>query len=288
MNVSFVIPVHNERASLEGLIDEIIDAAKAYHFMIHFIDDGSTDGSLCVMKELAARHSFVEVLRLPERMGKSAALHAGFARASGDVLITMDSDQQDDPKEIPHFIERLEEGFDMVCGWKAARRDPWHKTGPSRFYNWIVARIFGVDLRDINCGFKAMTGETAKSISLGPGLHRLIPILAARRGLRISEIEVEHRPRRHGKSKYGMSRFFAGAFDVMVLFYRLHFSERKFLFYGVVGAGTIVFGFLLPRFNAVPTSLGALWIVSGIAAELTRRAKPFRHVEFEVMDRETL
>lgn len=287
MKLSFVIPVYNERATLETLVDEIMDAAEPWDYTIYFVDDGSTDGSLGLLKELAARHSFVEVLRLPRHRGKSAALDAGFASATGDVLITMDSDGQDDPKELPRFLEKLSEGFDMVCGWKAVRHDPWHKTAPSRVYNVVVGRLFGLDLHDVNCGYKAMTIETAKRISLGPGLHRLIPVLAARQDLRISEIGVEHRPRRHGKSKYGISRFFVGAFDVSALFYWLHFSHRKILYYGAVGGGSVLGGFMLPHFGAVLVSLGAAWILAGIIAETSDRTKPFRKVEFEVVDGES-
>ncbi len=215
MKISFVIPVYDEKETLRSLVEAITRHAAPHAFRILFIDDGSTDGSAEVLRALHAEHDSVEVLRFRRNFGKSAALAAGFSRADGDVVFTMDADLQDDPKEIPRFLAKLEDGFDVVTGWKEVRNDPWHKTIPSRVYNGLVSRLFDLDIHDINCGFKAYRAEVVKALDVYGELHRLIPVLAADLGYRVAEIAVEHHPRRYGRSKYGFERFSRGAADVL-------------------------------------------------------------------------
>jgi glycosyltransferase involved in cell wall biosynthesis len=217
MHLCFVIPVYNERDTLEALTAQIVKHAAGHEVRIIFVDDGSTDGSGETLDSLAKKYDTVETIHFPENRGKSAALAEGFRAAEGDVVFTMDSDLQDDPVEIPAFLEKLAEGSDLVCGWKVNRQDPWHKTLPSKVYNGFVAVVFGLKLHDINCGYKAMTLPVAKSLELKHDYHRLIPVLAAKQGYTVSEIPVKHHRREYGHSKYGLARFWHGARDVFRL-----------------------------------------------------------------------
>ena len=237
MTLSFVIPVYNERETLAPLVEGIAEHAGEDLLEIWLVDDGSTDGSAEAMRALAAKHAAVRVVRFRRNVGKSAALAAGFARVRGDIVFTLDADLQDDPKEIPSFLAKLAEGHDLVCGWKHVRHDPWHKTLPSKVYNQFVARIFGLPLHDVNSGFKAMGRRVAKEIRVYGDLHRLIPVLAAERGFEVTEIPVEHHPRRYGQSKYGLERFSKGALDVLTLWFlnhRLYSPNHYFGKWGVI------------------------------------------------------
>ena len=237
MTLSFVIPVYNERETLAPLVEGITRYAGEELLEIWLVDDGSTDGSAEAMRALAAENPAVRVVRFRRNVGKSAALAAGFARVRGDVVFTLDADLQDDPKEIPNFLAKLEEGHDLICGWKKVRHDPWHKTLPSRVYNGFVARIFGLPLHDVNCGYKAMRRRVAKEVRVYGDLHRLVPVLAAERGFDVTEIPVEHHPRRYGQSKYGLERFSKGALDVLTLWFlnhRLYSPNHYFGKWGVI------------------------------------------------------
>ncbi|MFP6584895.1 MAG: glycosyltransferase family 2 protein [Candidatus Hydrogenedentota bacterium] len=214
MKLYFIIPVMDERGTLEELTEGILASTADHETTILFINDGSTDGTREVLDELAAKHDAVEVVHFDVNRGKSAALLVGFEKAEGDVIFTMDGDLQDDPVEIPNYLSKLDEGYDLVCGWKFVRHDPWHKTLPSKVYNGIVGMIFGLDLHDINCGYKAMTLEVAKSLNLKHDYHRLVPVFAKLKGFRITEIHVQHHARRYGHSKYGLARFWHGLRDV--------------------------------------------------------------------------
>jgi dolichol-phosphate mannosyltransferase len=185
------------------------------------VDDGSTDGSTGRCDEIAAARPEVEVIHFPSNRGKTEALAAGFARAAGDVVITLDSDLQDDPAEIPRFLEAIAQGLDLVCGWKVRRQDPWSKRCASRLYNGATARVFGLRLHDINCGFKAMRIEVARAAVLKHDYHRLIPAIAAAQGFRVGEIAVRHHPRRHGTSKFGLERYWRGLRDVGRLWWEI-------------------------------------------------------------------
>ena len=214
MQLFFIIPVMDERDTLQELTEGILGDTHAHEVQILYINDGSTDGSGEELDRIVEEHSNVQVIHFPENRGKSAALVEGLAIAKGDIVFMMDSDLQDDPKEIPNFLSKLSEGFDLVCGWKVVRHDPVDKTLPSKVYNGFVTRLFDLDLHDINCGFKAMTLEVAQSLELKHDYHRLIPVLAKLKGFRIAEIPVEHHERRYGHSKYGISRIWHGLRDV--------------------------------------------------------------------------
>ena len=231
MNITFVIPVYNERETLKPLVEGIAENIGPHECRILFVDDGSTDGSDEVLRDIHRCFPSVDVIRFRRNFGKSPALAAGFAKATGDIVITMDGDLQDDPKEIPRFVDKINEGYDVVVGWKAVRRDPWHKTFPSRNYNRLVSWLFGVPLHDVNCGFKAFRAEVVRNIRVYGEMHRLIPVLAANLGYKVTEIPVEHHPRRHGKSKYGVERFSRGAIDVLsVMFLSRYLHNPGHLF----------------------------------------------------------
>lgn len=212
--ITFVVPVYNERNTLERLAEGIDAHAVPWAHDILFVDDGSTDGSYEVLCALHERLPTVGILRFEANAGKTQALAAGFAHARGDVFVTMDADLQDDPAEIPKLLGKLFEGHDVVCGWKSDRQDPWHKTLPSRVYNFYIARTFGIRLHDVNTGFKAMRAEAARSVPLFGDMHRLIPIFARHAGYDVTEVAVRHHPRRHGISKYGPERFLHGLRDI--------------------------------------------------------------------------
>jgi len=217
MKLSFVIPVYDERDTLGALFEGIVANTPDADLEVIFIDDGSTDGSTEILRKLEEADQRVRLIELDGNCGKSIALAAGFAEASGDCIFTMDSDLQDDPVEIPNFVAKLEEGFDVVCGWKAIRHDPWHKTIPSRFYNWGVSKVFNLPLHDVNCGYKLFRREVIDNTTIYGELHRLIPVIAHDQDFRIGEIPVKHKRREFGQSKFGLERFSRGALDVLTM-----------------------------------------------------------------------
>lgn len=223
--ISFVIPVFNERQTLEALVEGILTHCPAPCELV-FVDDGSTDGSYEELHRLASLKSEVRLLRMRGNFGKATALAAGFAQARGEIVLTLDSDMQDDPKEIPRFLDALESGLDVVCGWRQTRHDPLHKTGPSWIYNTLVARLFGVPLHDVNCGFRAIRRGVVDQVPLYGGLHRLLPMLAHQLNYRVGEIPVDHHARRYGASKYGWQRYFAGLADVINVYALTRFRHR--------------------------------------------------------------
>jgi dolichol-phosphate mannosyltransferase len=244
---SVVIPVKDEAPSLPELVRRLLAVATtvpAAGFEIVLVDDGSSDGSWAVMRELAV-DARVRGLRLRRNFGKAAALQAGIAAARGEVIVTMDADLQDEPEELPRFLQALEGPVDVVSGWKRVRHDPWHKTVPSRLFNAVTARVSGVPLHDFNCGFKAYRREVFRDINLYGELHRFVPVLAHDRGFRIAEIEVRHHPRRHGRSKYGLARLFRGAVDLLTVLTIGRYAQRPGHLFGGVGLILGSIGFLL-------------------------------------------
>jgi glycosyltransferase involved in cell wall biosynthesis len=199
--ISVVVPLFNEEHTLEALYEEISNALTAHGrpFQVIFVDDGSTDGSLSRLTQLHDEHANVVVVHLRRNFGKAAALQAGFLEATGDIVMTIDADLQDDPAEIPRLLAKLDEGFDLVSGWKSRRNDPFSRRLLSRIFNNAVAWVSGVRLHDVNCGLKAYRAEVLRSMQLYGELHRFIPILASYRGFRVAEISVNHRPRQHGR-----------------------------------------------------------------------------------------
>jgi dolichol-phosphate mannosyltransferase len=235
--ISVVIPVYNEKDSLAVLYGEIADVARreGLDLEVVFVDDGSRDGSWEVIAELARQDERVHGLRFRCNFGKAAALAAGFHAARGELILTLDGDLQDDPKEIPRFLAALEPDYDVISGWKHIRHDPWHKVWPSRVFNGMVSWLTGVRLHDHNCGMKCYRAEVVREVRLYGELHRFVPVLAAGRGFRVGEITIDHRPRRFGHSKYGFRRFVKGFLDLITVWFLTGFGERPQHFLGTVG-----------------------------------------------------
>lgn len=208
--ISVVIPVYNEVESLPELLEEVKIALDGkFDYEIQVIDDGSTDGSFECAEEEAGKDGRIEVTRFLRNYGKSAAISVGFRRASGDYVVTMDADLQDDPAEIPSLVEELKKGYDLVSGWKKERMDPASKRLPSRLFNSTTRLFTGIQIHDFNCGLKAYRNSVVKTLDIYGGMHRYIPVLAGKRGFRVTEKPVNHRPRRYGVTKFGRERYFA-------------------------------------------------------------------------------
>jgi glycosyltransferase involved in cell wall biosynthesis len=235
--ISVVVPVHNEERSVALLHEELQAALDplGHEWETVFVDDGSTDGSFSALTRLHARTDNVRVVRLRRNFGKAAALAAGFAHASGDTVVTIDGDLQDDASEIPRLLAKLEEGFDLVSGWKTDRRDPLTRRLPSRVFNWTASRIAGIRLHDMNCGLKAYRAEVVRGLTLYGELHRFIPVLAHERGFRVAELPVNHRPRPHGRSRYGMERYLRAFLDLLTVSFMGRYRHRPLHLFGGVG-----------------------------------------------------
>jgi glycosyltransferase involved in cell wall biosynthesis len=242
--ISVVVPVHNEERSVALLYDEL-DSALAplgTPWQAVFVDDGSTDGSAAALTRLHAAHDNVTVVRLRRNFGKAAALAAGFVQADGDVIVTIDGDLQDDPAEIPRLLVKLEEGFDLVSGWKARRRDPLRRRVLSRVFNAVTGWVSGVHLHDMNCGLKAYRAEVVRGLRLYGELHRFIPVLAHHRGYRIAELPVNHRPRLDGRSRYGLERYLRGFLDLLTVSFIGRYRHRPLHLFGGLGLALSVGG----------------------------------------------
>jgi glycosyltransferase involved in cell wall biosynthesis len=282
--ISVVIPVYNEKDSLPPLHAEIVAVAgqNQLDLEVLFVDDGSSDGSWKIIKELASKHGNVHGIRFRRNFGKAAALAAGFRAAQGDFILTLDADLQDDPAEIPRFLTALERGtpdgaaktsdddspgvYDVVSGWKRVRHDPWHKVGPSRIFNGMVSWLTGVHLHDHNCGMKCYRAAVCKEVRLYGELHRFIPVLAAARGFRVGELVITHRPRRFGHSKYGVRRFVKGFLDLLTVKFLTGFGGRPQHLLGSIG----LFSFLAGSAGMI--YLGVTWVINFFFAE---DARPF-------------
>ncbi len=247
--ISVVVPLLNEEHSLDELYREITRALETHRepFEVVFVDDGSTDGSLDVLTRLHAENTNVVVIQLRRNFGKAAGLQAGFLEARGETIVTIDADLQDDPAEIPNLLARLDEGVDLVSGWKERRNDPWTRRVFSRVFNWATAVVSGVQLHDVNCGLKAYRAEVVQGMRLYGELHRFIPILAAYRGFTVAEISVNHRPRQHGRSRYGPERYLRGFFDLLSVTFMGRYKHRPLHLFGGIGVlmGTVGFVVLL-------------------------------------------
>jgi glycosyltransferase involved in cell wall biosynthesis len=256
--ISVVIPVFNEEASLVILHEELIRTAQAANlrFEILFVDDGSTDNSWNVIRILSEQHADVHGIRFRRNFGKAAALSAGFASARGDIIMTLDADLQDDPAELPNFLAKLNEGFDVVSGWKKVRLDPWHKVFPSRVFNGMVSWLTGVWLHDHNCGMKCYRAEVFREIRLYGELHRFIPVLAEARGFKVGELAINHRPRKFGHSKYGVRRFVKGFLDLLTVKFLTGFGQRPQHLLGSIG----MFSFAIGIFGMI--YLAVTWLLT--------------------------
>ncbi len=256
--ISVVVPVLNEAGSLEALHGQLAEVARSRGLELNliFVDDGSTDNSWQIIRSLAEANPRVRGLRFRRNFGKAAALSAGFALARDPVVMTLDADLQDDPQEIPRFLEEMERGFDVVSGWKKIRHDPWHKVWPSRVFNWMVSRLTGVKLHDHNCGMKCYRREVLDEVRLYGELHRFVPVLAAARGFRIGELTIQHRARKFGRSKYGVSRFVKGFLDLLTVKFLTGFGQRPQHLLGSLG----LLAFFAGLFGL--TYLAARWVIS--------------------------
>jgi len=245
--VSVVVPLLNEESSLEELYREIAAALepRGEPFEVVFVDDGSTDGSLAALGRIHDAMSNVVIVQLRRNFGKAAALQAGFLEARGEVIVTIDADLQDDPAEIPQLLAKLDEGCDLVSGWKTRRNDPFLRKLFSRIFNWTTGLISGVRLHDVNCGLKAYRAEVLQDMRLYGELHRFIPVLAAYQGYRIAEIPVNHRPRQHGRSRYGPERYLRGFFDLLSVTFMGRYRYRPLHLFGGIGLLMGAVGFIV-------------------------------------------
>jgi len=258
--LSFVIPAMDEQDTLEELALQIMSVVdgmnKGYEVEIIFIDDGSKDSSWSVMNRLSEEYQGrVFALRMRRNFGKAVALDAGFRQSTGEIIFTMDADLQDDPIEIPRFLESLESGYDLVSGWKRRRHDPLSKTLPSRVFNKVTALTTGVPLHDFNCGYKAYRREVIESVRIYGELHRYIPVLAHDVGFRIGEIEVQHHPRQHGVSKYGLERYVRGLLDLITVLATTRWLHKPGHLFGGLGVLSGLAG------GSILTYLASLWVL---------------------------
>lgn len=261
IDYSIVIPIYNEAESLKELIQRIEEALAPlgdFHEIL-CIDDGSDDRSLAVLKEICGQSGNVKAIELRRNYGKATALDIGFRMAAGGRVVTMDADLQDDPADIPSLAGKLDEGYDLVSGWKKVRRDPLRKRLPSKLFNFVTARFTGLKLHDFNCGFKAYRKEVVKNISLYGEMHRYIPALAFWKGFKVTEIPVRHHPRKHGKSKYGVERFLKGLFDFMTIAFITKYTTRPMHFFGMIGLIMSLLGFLAGAYLTVLWFMRELW-----------------------------
>jgi glycosyltransferase involved in cell wall biosynthesis len=225
-------------------------------FEVIFVDDGSTDGSFRILRDIHANATNVKVIRFRRNFGKSAALSMGFAEAEGDIVVTMDADLQDDPAEIPGLVKEMGDSCDLVSGWKKKRFDPLSKTIPSRFFNFVTAKLTGIPIHDFNCGLKAYRREVIKEINVYGELHRYIPALAHWAGYRVGEKIVQHHPRKYGRTKFGMSRFFKGFLDLLTVLFTTRYIRRPLHLFGVWGIVSFLIGAAIDIYLSIEWLLG--------------------------------
>jgi len=257
--VSIIIPLVNEEESLNPLANEIRKVLKPIDIIyeVIFVDDGSDDNSLKAIKEICRTDKRFKYLSFRMNYGKSAALQVGFKHATGDVIVTMDADLQDDPSEIPNLLRKLNEGFDLVSGWKKIRQDPFVKKYSSRFFNFVTRVISRIKIHDFNCGLKAYRKEVIENVYVYGELHRYIPLLAHWHGYKISEIIVKHHARRYGRTKFGISRFFKGFIDLITVIFTTRYIRRPMHLFGFLGALAFLAGIIVNGY------LTYLWVTGG-------------------------
>lgn len=246
---SIVIPVYNEEESLDELVSKIKTTVAELNvqFEILFVNDGSTDNSQKVIDDLSLENNNIKSITFRKNFGKSAALNAGFEHVKYDIVFTMDADLQDDPMEIPRFLKEIEDGYDLVTGWKENRNDPKEKTIPSKVFNAITSKMSGLELKDYNCGFKCYRRSVLNEVNLYGELHRFVPFLAFKKGFKVQEIPVHHHERKHGISKFGWERYARGFFDLLTVIFITNYINRPMHLFG--GIGSIFFGVGLALFS---------------------------------------
>ena len=258
--VSVVIPVLNEEGNLRLLHQKLTDTLNTLNqpYEIIFVNDGSADGSPETLKELFEQDSSVQVIHFRQNFGKTAALTAGFRHSQGEIIITLDADLQDDPAEIPAMLDKLKEGYDLVAAWRYDRQDPIDKTWPSRIFNWIVSTFSGMPLHDFNCGFKIYRRPVTQQIPLYSDFHRYIPVLAAGKGFRVTELAVQHHPRYTGTSKYGAGRTVRGLLDFITVLFLTTYLRHPLRLFGTSGLIMFFIG------GAIEFYLTILWLAREI------------------------
>ncbi len=279
MDISIVIPVRNEAENIQSLCKalNLVLGKLRKEYEIIFVDDGSNDNTIQELRKAVDSDYRVRIVRLMKNFGKAVAYSAGFEQAKGNIVFTIDGDLQEDPNEIPRFIQKLEEGYDLVSGWRLERHDPFHKTIPSVFFNKVTSSLTGIKIHDFNCGFKAYRKDVIEKIDIYGELYRFIPVLAEWEGFRVGEIMVKHYPRKYGKSKYGTTRLLKGFFDLLTVLMLTKYAKRPLHFFGGIGLALASLGFaidlylsLLKIFNKEIIGnrplllLGILLIISGI------------------------
>ncbi|HEX2922906.1 MAG TPA: glycosyltransferase family 2 protein, partial [Chloroflexota bacterium] len=251
IDLSVVVTVFNESETLEAVYDEVVTALGGYRWEMIIVDDGSTDGSYEIAVRLHQSDTRVNVVRLRRNFGKTAALSAGFSVARGTRVITMDADLQDDPAEIPGMLKALDSGYDLVTGWRKQREDTLSKRISSTLFNGTLSALTGVHLHDMNCGLKACRAEVAKELKLYGELHRYIPVLAAKKGFRVGEVGVHHRPRQHGRSKYGFERALFAMLDIQTVIFLTRFLGQPLRLFGVMGMLMLLLGTVIGAYLSI-------------------------------------
>ncbi len=257
-HLSIVVPLFNEQESIPELIEQLYAAMsekelrnlfpEQFTFEILMVDDGSTDDSYDIISDLISSKPALRLISLQRNFGKTAALSAGFLAAAGDYVCTIDADLQDDPFAIKSMIQKLQEGYDLVSGWKQHRKDPLSKTIPSKLFNGVTRLFTGITMHDFNCGLKVYRKEVTKRLELHGDMHRYIPVLAQWMGFRIAELPVKHHARKFGTTKYGVSRFFAGLLDFLSVLFITRYLRRPMHFFGMVGFLSSLLGFLISMY----------------------------------------
>ncbi len=269
--MSVVIPLLNEEESLRDLHDQLKNSLSRVggNYELIFVDDGSTDKSFQIIQQLRQKNPRVKAIRFRRNYGKSAALQVGFQKAQGEYVITMDADLQDDPAEIQNLIKELRGGYDVVSGWKKRRKDPLGKTIPSKFFNFVTAKVTGINIHDFNCGLKGYKQDVVKSVHVYGELHRYIPALAHWLGYKVGETVVNHRPRRYGKTKFGMARYSRGFLDLLTVVFTTRYVTRPLHLFGGWGIVSALTGIFISAwlayekfFNGQPLGNRPLFIVA--------------------------
>ncbi|KPJ61942.1 MAG: glycosyl transferase family 2 [Deltaproteobacteria bacterium DG_8] len=261
VKLSVVIPLYNEEKSLEELYNRIILSLQplSESFELIFVDDGSTDNSFSVLRELYKRDNQVKAIRFRRNFGKAAALSVGFKEAQGEIIVTLDADLQDLPEEIPALIKKMDEGYDLVSGWKFKRKDPFFKKIASRLFNSVTSFYTGVKIHDFNCGLKCYRREVIEEIELYGELHRYIPAIANWKGFKVGEEKVNHQPRVHGKSKFGSERYLRGLFDLLTVIMLTKYPQKPLHFFGLLGTILSIAGLAI-NIYMVALRLSGKWI----------------------------
>ncbi len=252
--LSIVIPIYNEEENIPKLYEELKGVLEKlpYDYEIIFVDDGSTDRSFELLEEIAKKDPKVKVVKFRRNYGQTAAMYAGFQHAEGDVIITMDGDLQNDPHDIPKLLEKINEGYDIVSGWRKNRKDPFlTRILPSKIANWIISKVTGVHLHDYGCTLKAYRKEVAKSYRLYGDMHRFLPAVAKGFGAKVTEVVVNHRPRLYGKSKYGIGRTIRVILDIFLVKFLNDYLNKPLYVFGGMGFTLAVIGFLILLYLAV-------------------------------------